>query len=225
MEGGARGTRQVVDQHAFARVRFVGKFHGDGKGFEHGLAIRSDRIHIDNGFEELIKFERAEDAPGVVNIRVCKDQVPGREGSDDVPHERIGSQVLLERQVVHKSQEVILIHIVPLLQSAQGGPIHFEILLAQVRDIVFRNAEPVAHVQIHASLDGFPQTRGGRIKRVIEIEEDGRKAHLAIIPLWCDQILIEELDRILDEFLIARTVKRMGHILVVMTFHVLTKRL
>src|SRR4026208_1951781 len=110
---------------------------------------------------------------------------------------------------MHKSQEVLPVHILPLLQSAQGSPVHFEILLPQWRDIVFRNAEPVAHVYVHAVPDAVPQTCGRGIKCVIKVEEDGCKTHLAIIPSWRSQILIEELDCVLDEFRITLPIKCM----------------
>ncbi|SRR6266498_3275317 len=45
-----------------------------------------------------------------------------------------------------------------------------------------------------------------------------------VVWLLCLQILIEELNHVLDEFLVSCTIKRMRHILVVMTFHVLAKR-
>ena len=68
---------------------FIGEFHGDGKGFGHGLAVGRDRVDIHNSLEEVIQLQRGKDASGMGNVRVGKDQVTGWQGSDHIPHDRV----------------------------------------------------------------------------------------------------------------------------------------
>jgi hypothetical protein len=44
-----------------------------------------------------------------------------------------------------------------------------------------RDAHALAHVDVHAFLDGLPQTRAGWIECVVEVEENGGKSHWVII--------------------------------------------
>ena len=74
---------------------------------------------------------------------------------------------------MYESQEILPIHMMAFLKPSQGGAVHFEILFAQGGDVLFRDAHDIAHIEVHAFPDGCPQAAGGRIERIIEIEEDG----------------------------------------------------
>ena len=114
-QGGAGGARQVVDYDAFSRVWLVGDFLGDGKRLRHWFAIGRDRVHIDNAVEEIVKLKRGQDAPGVGNVGVGKDQFPAGQRSDDFALGRVGPEVILQRQVMHKGQIILRIYIVARL--------------------------------------------------------------------------------------------------------------
>ena len=158
IQRGAGGARQIVDHHTFARIGLVREFLRDGEGFGHGLAIWRDRMNIHDGGEEVIQLKRGEDASGVVSVCVGEDQLAAGKRSDDVALKRVGGEKILQGQVMHEGEEVIHIHLMTGLQSAQGRAVHFEILLAQGGRVFFRDAEPLDHVQIDAVFDRLPQT-------------------------------------------------------------------
>ena len=81
------------------------------------------------------------------NVCVCKDQFPAGKRSDDLALQRVGSQKILQGQVMHKGKVIIRIHLMVRLQTAQGGAIHFEILFTHGRHILFRQPHTFDHVQ------------------------------------------------------------------------------
>ena len=79
---------------------------------------------------------------------------------------------------MHVCQVFLRIHLMTLLQAAQRGSIHFEILLAQDRHICLRDGEPLKHIEGHPLLDGVPEAGRGGIERIVEVEKQGGKTHV-----------------------------------------------
>ena len=57
-------------------------------------------------------------AAGVGCIRIGKDEVTSRQRRDHVADQRVGTQVLRERQIMDICQEILFIDVVPFLQAA-----------------------------------------------------------------------------------------------------------
>ncbi len=72
---------------------------------------------------------------------------------------------------MHICQVFLRVHVMMLLQAAQGGPIHFEILFTQHGNVRFRDAELLTHVLRHPCLDGLPETRRGGVKGIVKVKE------------------------------------------------------
>ena len=82
---------------------------------------------------------------------------------------------------MHISQVIIHIDLMMFLQAVQSCAILQIIFFAQRGNFIGGNVHALAHVIVHAVFDGLPQTRIGRIKRVVEVEKNGGKSHWAII--------------------------------------------
>ena len=83
---------------------------------------------------------------------------------------------------MHKGQVVLHIDFVVGLQAAKSGTVLEIILFTYMRDFSGVEAHAVMHIDVHALFDGLPQSRGCRVKRIVEIEEDGSEFHSVIIP-------------------------------------------
>jgi len=85
-------------------------------------------------------------------------------------------------QIVYKGQEVLHVDFVVGLQSAQRGAVLEIILFTHLRDLCRVEAHMVAHVEVHALFNSMPQSGGGGIERIVEIEENGRVFHRILKP-------------------------------------------
>lgn len=85
---------------------------------------------------------------------------------------------------MHILEECNLVDVVFHFQSTQRGAVLPEESRPQQMHLFRIEAEDFGHVIVHAAADRFPNTRGGRIKRVVQIEEHGFKIHTAKYTLF-----------------------------------------
>ena len=82
---------------------------------------------------------------------------------------------------MHVGQEILHVHLMIGLESAQGCAVLAEIFLAQAGNILRGDAHLFDHILAHAGLERGPKTAGGGVERIVEVEEDRSEFHGAII--------------------------------------------